>query len=317
MRYTGGAFLSKNRDLIKTSINLPSKIYKGIEAFADSVCINRNSAMIYLLARGLEYEIDFERYMQRKRKKKLNPEYVQNGVENSIQKRMNDKAKQRLEHDENRAIYSAIAYDENLRNMILEYTRKMTKEDSDKLIADANERYKKENKDAYQCYPPPNIGSLDVDANNYLFDITNELDTLIGSFKVIKYSCSTIDVYVEKDTYLDFCLSLEKSLDVLINYMNVLVTELYRMCDYQGRTRRHKAGFCARVRKSGLPACSLTVTHFLMQKGGEILEHDKHCIFKINSDIDEVELFLLDLYLYELDKVIGKLEKLVELLDIQ
>lgn len=149
MRYTGGAFLSKNRDLIKTSINLPSKIYKGIEAFADSVCINRNSAMIYLLARGLEYEIDFERYMQRKRKKKLNPEYVQNGVENSIQKRMNDKAKQRLEHDENRAIYSAIAYDENLRNMILEYTRKMTKEDSDKLIADANERYKKENKDAY------------------------------------------------------------------------------------------------------------------------------------------------------------------------
>lgn len=80
--------------------------------------------------------------------------------------------------------------------------------------------------------PPPNIGSLDADANNYLFDITNELDTLIGSFKVIKYSCSTIDVYVEKDTYLDFCLSLEKSLDVLINYMNVLVTELYRMCDY-------------------------------------------------------------------------------------
>ena len=47
------------------------------------------------------------------------------------------------------------------------------------------------------------------------------------------------------------------------------------------------------------------------------MEHDKHWIFKINSDIDEVELFLLDLYLYELDKVIGKLEKLVELLDIQ
>lgn len=38
---------------------------------------------------------------------------------------------------------------------------------------------------------------------------------------------------------------------------------------------------------------------------------------KIDSDIDEVELFLLDLYFYELDKVIGKLEKLVELLDIQ
>lgn len=47
------------------------------------------------------------------------------------------------------------------------------------------------------------------------------------------------------------------------------------------------------------------------------MEHDKHCTFKINNDIDKVELFLLDLYLYELYKVIGKLEKLVELLDIQ
>lgn len=81
-------------------------------------------------------------------------------------------------------------------------------------------------------YPPPNLCSLSQENNNYLFDITNELNTLIGSFKVIKYSCSTIDVYVEKDTYLDFCLSLEKSMDVLINHMDVLVTELYRMCDY-------------------------------------------------------------------------------------
>lgn len=139
----GGAFLPKNRDLIKTSVNLPSKIYKGIETFADSVCINRNSAIIYLIARGLEYENDFENYMQRKRKRKLNPEYVQNGVENSIKNRMNDKAKQRLEQDENRAIYSAIKYDENLRNIILEYTRKMTNEDSDKLIAEGFEKYKR------------------------------------------------------------------------------------------------------------------------------------------------------------------------------
>lgn len=80
--------------------------------------------------------------------------------------------------------------------------------------------------------PPPNISSLNLENNNYLFDIANELDALVGSFKVIKYSCSTIEVYVEKDTYLDFCLSLEKSMDVLINYMNVLVTEIYRMCDY-------------------------------------------------------------------------------------
>lgn len=45
------------------------------------------------------------------------------------------------------------------------------------------------------------------------------------------------------------------------------------------------------------------------------MTHDE--FIAINSDIDEVELFLLDLYLYELDKVIGKLEKLVELLGIQ
>jgi hypothetical protein len=37
----------------------------------------------------------------------------------------------------------------------------------------------------------------------------------------------------------------------------------------------------------------------------------------VNSDIDEVELFLSDLYLYELDKLIIGLEKLVELLGIQ
>lgn len=133
----------KNNDLIKTSINLPSKFYKSIEDFADKVCINRNAAMIYLLARGLEYENDFESYMQRKRKRKLKSEYVQTSIENSIQKRMNDKAKQRLEHEENRAIYSAIKYDDTLRNMILEYARNMTKEDADKLIADANEKYKR------------------------------------------------------------------------------------------------------------------------------------------------------------------------------
>lgn len=133
----------RNNDLMKTSINLPSKLYKGIESFADSVCINRNSAMIYLLARGLEYEYDFESYMQRKRRKKLDQGYVQSSVENSIQKRMNDKAKQRLERDEDRAIYSVLKYDDTLRNMILDYARNVSKEDVDKLIAAANEKYKR------------------------------------------------------------------------------------------------------------------------------------------------------------------------------
>lgn len=137
----------KNEDLIKTSINLPSKVYKRIEDFADSVCINRNSAMIYLLARGLDYECDFENFMLRKRKRKLNPEYVQNSVENSIKKRMNDKAKQRLEWHEERAIYSAIRYDDTLRNMILDYARGMTKEDTQNLIDNAYKKYREEHKD--------------------------------------------------------------------------------------------------------------------------------------------------------------------------
>lgn len=45
------------------------------------------------------------------------------------------------------------------------------------------------------------------------------------------------------------------------------------------------------------------------------MTHDE--FVAINRDIDKVELFLLGLYLYELNKVIGKLEKLLKLLDIQ
>ena len=117
--------MSENKDLIKTSINLPSKVYKRIESFADDVCINRNSAMIYLLARGLEYEYDFENYMQRKRKKKLDNGYVQDSVENSIKKRMNDKARQRLEHNEMRLVLSEIERDSDFRKVIIDYVEKL------------------------------------------------------------------------------------------------------------------------------------------------------------------------------------------------
>ena len=128
LRYTiliWGCILSENKDLIKTSINLPSKVYKRIESFADDVCINRNSAMIYLLARGLEYEYDFENYMQRKRKKKLDNGYVQDSVENSIKKRMNDKARQRLEHNEMRLVLSEIERDSDFRKVIIDYVEKL------------------------------------------------------------------------------------------------------------------------------------------------------------------------------------------------
>lgn len=112
----------KNKDLIKTSVNLPSKVYKRIETFADSLCINRNSAMIYLLARGLEYEYDFENYMARKRKKNVN---VQDSIDYSIRRRMNDKAKQRLEHDELRLVWSSIRNDADFRKLILDYVDKI------------------------------------------------------------------------------------------------------------------------------------------------------------------------------------------------
>jgi hypothetical protein len=40
------------------------------------------------------------------------------------------------------------------------------------------------------------------------------------------------------------------------------------------------------------------------------MTHDE--FIAINSDIDKVELFLLALYLYELDKLIDKLEKYLD-----
>lgn len=80
--------------------------------------------------------------------------------------------------------------------------------------------------------PPPNIGSLNVENNNYLYDLADELDGVRCSFNVLSYACSDVQSYVDKDEYVNFCISLKKSLDVLTNYMDVLVTELYRMCDY-------------------------------------------------------------------------------------
>lgn len=117
--------MSENKDLIKTSINLPSKVYKRIESFADDVCINRNSAMIYLLARGLEYEYDFESYMQRKKKRKLDDVYIQKSVDNSIRRRMNDKARQRLEDSEIRLVMSEVGRDADFRKVIIDYVDKL------------------------------------------------------------------------------------------------------------------------------------------------------------------------------------------------
>lgn len=53
-----------------TSINIPNELFVRIDLFAKTFSINRNSAMIYLLSRGLEYECDFEDFMKKKEKNK-------------------------------------------------------------------------------------------------------------------------------------------------------------------------------------------------------------------------------------------------------
>lgn len=81
--------------------------------------------MIYLLARGLEYEYDFDNYMQRRNKRKLDDVYVQKSVNNSIRRRMNDKAKQRLEDYEIRLVLSEIGRDADFRKVIIDYVEKL------------------------------------------------------------------------------------------------------------------------------------------------------------------------------------------------
>lgn len=86
----------RNPKLKSTSINIPVKIFDRIDQFSRSVGINRNAAMIYLLSRGLEYEYDFENYMQ-KRKRKLDDALVKDSVEYSDRRRPYDSAYQKGE----------------------------------------------------------------------------------------------------------------------------------------------------------------------------------------------------------------------------
>lgn len=84
--------------------------------------------MIYLLARGLEYEYDFDNYMQRRKKRKPDDVYVQKSVNNSIRRRMNDKAKQRLEDYEIRLVLSEVGRDADFRKVIIDYVEKLLEE---------------------------------------------------------------------------------------------------------------------------------------------------------------------------------------------
>lgn len=88
--------MSKNSGLKSTSINIPVTIFDRIDKFARSVGINRNAAMIYLLSRGLEYEYDFENYMQ-KRKRKLDDTLIKDAVAYSDRRRPYDLAYQKGE----------------------------------------------------------------------------------------------------------------------------------------------------------------------------------------------------------------------------
>ncbi len=95
---------NKDKSLKKTSINIPDKIYERVDLFAESIGLNRNAALVYLISRGLEYEYDFENYMIKKKKKKLDKEVVQDNIEKSINHRIHEKARMSLSREEKQFI---------------------------------------------------------------------------------------------------------------------------------------------------------------------------------------------------------------------
>ena len=80
--------------------------------------------------------------------------------------------------------------------------------------------------------PPPNVCSFPCDLRDYVFDIVDEIDSISCFFKIVSYACSDIQSYVDKDCYVEYFNSLHKSLNASLNYLDVLLSELYRLCDY-------------------------------------------------------------------------------------
>lgn len=110
----------KDKTLKKTSVNIPDKIYERVDLFAESIGLNRNAALVYLIARGLEYEYDFENYMIRKKKKKLDKEVVQDNIEKSIKHRIHESARQSLTREEWQAVrraFDGLAFHEYLDSL--------------------------------------------------------------------------------------------------------------------------------------------------------------------------------------------------------
>ena len=77
-------------DLKKTSVNIPLPMYQEIDNFAARIGFNRNAAIIYLIARGFNYERDCDRYMFKKLKKI--DDAAQEALANSITKKMHERA---------------------------------------------------------------------------------------------------------------------------------------------------------------------------------------------------------------------------------
>lgn len=112
---------------VKTSFNMPGAMYDRVDLFAQSIGINRNSALVYLVARGLEYEYDFENYMIRKKKSKLDKAIVQDDIEDSIKKRIHASAQQKLTREQYQAIKRA--FDDLAFNEYLDSLQKFKKKD--------------------------------------------------------------------------------------------------------------------------------------------------------------------------------------------
>lgn len=84
-------------DLKKTSVNIPLPMYQEIDNFAAHIGFNRNAAIIYLIARGFNYERDCDRYMSKKLKKI--DDAAQEALANSITKKMHERAhRERLDN---------------------------------------------------------------------------------------------------------------------------------------------------------------------------------------------------------------------------
>lgn len=76
------------------------------------------------------------------------------------------------------------------------------------------------------------MSSLSEEQQKHLFDLAEGLDAVCCLLKVYKYSCNDATSHTEVKDFVIFCQDLQKSLDCLTSYMDVLLFDLYEMCGY-------------------------------------------------------------------------------------